>query len=32
MAVAVLGVSHLFRLNTEEVYLDHLFVEPASIG
>ncbi|MGE5335577.1 MAG: GNAT family N-acetyltransferase [Nitrososphaerota archaeon] len=28
----VLGVSHFYGLNSEEVYLDHLFVEPASIG
>lgn len=28
----VLGVSHFYGLNTKEVYLDHLFVEPASIG
>lgn len=28
----VVGMSHFYRLNEEEVYLDDLFVEPASIG
>ncbi len=26
------GVSHFYWLNDEDVYLDHLFVEPTSIG
>ncbi len=26
------GVSHFYPLNDEEVYLDHLFVEPAAMG
>ena len=29
---ALTGVSHLYPLNDEEVYLDHLFVEPATMG
>lgn len=28
----VAGVSHFYPLNDAEVYLDHLFVEPAAIG
>lgn len=29
---AVVGVSHFYPINDEEVYLDHLFVEPAWMG
>lgn len=29
---ALIGVSHLYQLNDEEVSLEHLFVEPDAIG
>lgn len=28
----IVGVSHLYRLKDGELYLDHLFVEPAAMG
>ncbi|MGH2517316.1 MAG: GNAT family N-acetyltransferase [Ktedonobacterales bacterium] len=28
----IMGVSHFYRLDDDELYLDHLFVEPACMG